>query len=201
HFQLATGNLRNNGLGEFLSDRHRLIGILARVQEAPDARRDEGPDQFRVLLQQIPVHDDAIAYSVNAAVGVPENSRFLFRANFHTGHIPLPIAGDRLHFTGDPGWNAPRRIDVDYVDLAAVQLAPFDHSRPLLELRRTCWNRDRPALEVLQRLDIGLFEDHDRSWVAAVDRRDHDDVHVLGDAVPDHVAVRKSEHGRLARHE
>jgi hypothetical protein len=63
----------------------------------------------------------------------------------------------------------------------------------LLELGAERRDADGLALEVLRRLEVGLRENDDGCRVAPKDRADRADIHALGLAEPDDIAVNESE--------
>ncbi len=183
---------------KFLRDRHHLVGVLAPIQEALEACRDEGFDQGGILLDQVVVDHDAVADDVDAAVGVPEHAGLLVAADFHRRNLPLGEAGNRRDLARYQRRRGAGRIDADDPDLAGVDTAALREGRPLLELGRPWGERDAFSFQVLRGLDVGIGEHDHRGRIAPVDAGDGPDAHALGDAVADHEAVRIAELGRLA---
>ena len=144
------------------------------------------------------MHDDAVAHGRDAAVGVVERCRVLLGADFDPRNRALRVARDRLHLSCHQRGHRAGGIDIDDLDLVAVELAAFDESGPLLELGAARCDPDRLALQILGRLDA-QFREHDGGGrIAPVHGRDHDQLHALGDARSDHKAVGEAELAGLA---
>src|SRR5262249_59212306 len=100
---------RVDGGREGLDGRDQLVGMRARMEKALHARGDEAADELGLLLEEIVVHDDAVADRDDAAVRVPEYARLLAAADLDRRHLALHEPGDRLHLAGDQRrWRAGR---------------------------------------------------------------------------------------------
>src|SRR5262249_15136709 len=150
------------------SDGDHLVEILSPVQKSFEAGSDEIPDQFGILFDQIVVNDDTVADRGDAAVRIPEDTRFRVAANFHAWDLAQCVAGNGRNLPRYQRRRAPRGIDIDDTNFAGIEHATLYESRPLLEWGGPSRNSDGLALEVLRRLDVGVGKDDDRGRIATI---------------------------------
>ncbi len=175
--------------------------MLAVVEEAFDARGHESADEAGVFLDQIGMHDDAVADRGHPAIGVPQDPRLLVAADLHTRHEALREAADAVDLAGDQRRRRAGRVGVDHLDVAGVHTAALGEGRPLLEAGTAGGNGQGLAFEVLGLGDAGIGKHHDRGRIAAIDRTHHPDAGALGDRIADAEPVREAELRRLGGHQ
>jgi len=75
--------------------------MLSRVDEALDRWRNERAHEVGIALEQVLMHDDAVADHGDTGIGEPENAHLLFAADFDARHIAEYVTTNGIDLTAE----------------------------------------------------------------------------------------------------